>query len=68
MPYNTKVMNQFMKLPVKYIAAGICGFAIMIGWNVFLIQRDNVMFDNASTIKERFCAAQAKWHPDCNVE
>jgi hypothetical protein len=28
----------------KYIAAGICVLGFMIGWNVFLIQRDNQLF------------------------
>jgi hypothetical protein len=28
----------------KYIAAGICALFVMIGWNVFLIQRDNQLF------------------------
>lgn len=28
----------------KYIAAGICALSVMIGWNVFLIQRDNQLF------------------------
>ena len=29
----------------KYVIAGLIGFAAIIGWNVFLIQRDNRMFD-----------------------
>jgi hypothetical protein len=28
----------------KYIGAGILALSVMIGWNVFLIQRDNQLF------------------------
>jgi hypothetical protein len=28
----------------KYIAAGICALGFMIGWNVFLAQRDAELF------------------------
>jgi hypothetical protein len=29
----------------KYIVAGLVGFAVILGWNVFLIQRDDRMYD-----------------------
>jgi len=29
----------------KYVVAGLIGFAAILGWNVFLIQRDDRMFD-----------------------
>ena len=29
----------------KYVVAGLIGFAFILGWNVFLIQRDQKMFD-----------------------
>lgn len=29
----------------KYIAAGLFAFAFIIGWNAFLIQRDERMYD-----------------------
>ena len=29
----------------KYVASGLIGFAAIVGWNVFLIQRDDQMFD-----------------------
>lgn len=57
-----------MNLSPKYIVTFILMAFAMIGWNVFLIQRDNTLFDNASTMKERYCAAQVKFTPDCNVE
>jgi len=29
----------------KYVVAGLIGFAAILGWNVFLIQRDERMYD-----------------------
>jgi hypothetical protein len=29
----------------KYVIAGLIGFAVILGWNVFLIQRDNALYD-----------------------
>lgn len=29
----------------KHIIAGLIGFAFILGWNVFLIQRDSKMYD-----------------------
>jgi hypothetical protein len=29
----------------KHIIAGLVGFAVILGWNVFLIQRDEKLFD-----------------------
>ncbi len=28
----------------KYIVAGLIGFAVILGWNIFLIQRDNALY------------------------
>ena len=54
----------------KYIVAGLIGFAAIIGWNIFCIQRDAKLFKayNQPTPKERFCQQQSGWHPDCNAE
>jgi len=30
----------------KHIVAGLIGFAVILGWNVFLIQRDEKLYDN----------------------
>jgi hypothetical protein len=30
----------------KYILAGLIGFAAIVGWNVFLIQRDDRLYDS----------------------
>ena len=29
---------------LKYVVAGLIGFAFIIGWNVFLIQRDEKLY------------------------
>jgi hypothetical protein len=29
----------------KYVIAGLIGFAAILGWNIFLIQRDGRMYD-----------------------
>jgi hypothetical protein len=29
----------------RYVVAGLIGFAVILGWNVFLIQRDDKMYD-----------------------
>lgn len=29
----------------KYIVAGLIGFAVILGWNVFLIQRDQNLYE-----------------------
>ena len=28
----------------KYVVAGLIGFAVILGWNVFLIQRDDDLY------------------------
>ena len=28
----------------KYLAAGLVGFSVIIGWNIFCIQRDDAMY------------------------
>ena len=30
----------------KYVVAGLVGFAFILGWNVFLIQRDEKLYDS----------------------
>lgn len=51
----------------RYIAFFAFGIAFIVGWNIALIQRDKKLFDR-HTPKEHYCAQQAQWHPDCNVE
>lgn len=35
---QTKQMNK------KHIVAGLIGFAVILGWNIFLIQRDTALY------------------------
>lgn len=55
-------------MKTKYIVSGLAAFSFIIGWNIFLIQRDAKMFEayNQPTPKDRFCQQQTHWHPDCN--
>ena len=60
-----------MNIPPKYIATGVVFFIAFFGYNAFLAQRDQKMFDayyGNLTPKEKFCQQQAGWHPDCNLE
>lgn len=54
----------------KFIFSIIFGVGVIIGWNAFLIQRDQELYDAyyGETPKEQYCKQQAHWHPDCNVE
>ena len=54
----------------KYIIAVMFGLASIIGWNIFLIQRDQRMFDGYDKMnaKEHYCSQLKVWHPDCKVE
>ena len=55
----------------KLIFSIIFGVGVIIGWNAFLIQRDQELYDayyRKETPKEHYCKQQAHWHPDCNVE
>lgn len=29
----------------KYVFAGLVGFAFIVGWNIFLVQRDEKLYD-----------------------
>jgi hypothetical protein len=55
----------------KLIFSIIFGVGVIVGWNAFLIQRDQELYDayyGKETPKEHYCKQQAHWHPDCNVE
>jgi len=40
-------------------------FAAILGWNVFLIQRDNRMFDAYKNRHQQVCQEMKSFHPDC---
>ena len=46
------------------------GVIAILGWNVFLIQRDQKLFEayNQPTPKEVYCSQLPQPHPDCTVE
>lgn len=44
-------------------------FIAILGYNAFLIQRDQALFDNHQTLKEKYCAVAAhRNQPNCTVE
>lgn len=45
-------------------------FIAILGWNAFLIQRDDKMFKAyyKETAKQEYCKSLKVWHPDCKVE
>ena len=65
----------------KTITYFFLSFIAVLGWNTFLIKRDQKMFDAydkqagierlkqpPSNSLKTWCERQAGWHPDCNVE
>jgi len=50
-----------------YLFATI-GFAAILGWNAFLIVRDNQMFEGYKNRHERICEQMKSFHPDCHIE
>jgi hypothetical protein len=40
-------------------------FAAILGWNVFLIQRDNKMFDAYKQRQAQVCEQIKEFSPDC---
>jgi hypothetical protein len=60
-----------MNIPPRYILAGVLAFAAFFGYNAWLIQRDNKMFDAyyGKTRLQQYCEQLGNdWHPDCKVE
>jgi len=55
---------------MKYYLTFTILFGAMLGWQAFLITRDNKMFKSyyRETPKEQYCAELKVWHPDCKVE
>jgi len=61
-----------MNLSPKYILTFFVFLVAFFGYNVWLVQRDNQMFDayyGKQTLKEQYCSQLKNWHhPDCKVE
>jgi len=53
---------------MKLYLFAILGFGAILGWNVFLIQRDAKMFDSYKSRQAQICAQMQEWHPDCKIE
>jgi len=46
----------------------ILGVGVIFGWNLFLIQRDNKMFDGYKNRQQQICEQIKSFHPDCHIE
>lgn len=56
-----------MNLSPKYIATFILLAFAMLGWNAFLIVRDDKLFKAYyhQTAKQQYCEQLKSFHPDC---
>ena len=56
-------------MTTKTIFPILFGLGVIIGWNVFLAQRDQKLYDaqDQLTPKEQYCEQLKVWHPDCKV-
>jgi hypothetical protein len=58
-------------MTLKNISFIVVAIGAIIGWNVFLIQRDQKLFEayyNQPTPEEVYCSQLPQPHPDCTVE
>jgi hypothetical protein len=53
---------------MKYYLFFTLAFGAILGWNVFLIQRDNKMFEGYKNRQAQICEQMKSFHPDCHVE
>ena len=53
-------------MKLRYLIIGGIGF--IVGWNLFLIQRDNQMFDGYKNRQQHICEQIKSFHPDCHIE
>ena len=52
----------------KSITYIFLAFIAVLGWNAFLIQRDQKMFAVYDKQVKEFCKQQAGWHRECNLK
>lgn len=59
-----------MNLPARYVVSFSLLIAAFFGYNAWLIQRDNQLFDAYyhKTAKQQYCEQMKTRHHDCNVE
>lgn len=53
---------------MKYYLFFTLAFGAVLGWNVFLIQRDNKMFEGYKNRQQQICEQMKSFHPDCHIE
>lgn len=53
---------------MKYYLLFTVGFGLILGWNVFLIHRDNKMFEGYKNRQAQICQEMKSFHPDCHIE
>ncbi len=53
---------------MKYYFYVILAVGVIFGWNVFLIQRDNKMFEGYKNRQAQICEQMKSFHPDCHIE
>jgi len=54
-----------MNLSPKYIAAIVCGTALILLWNGFLVVRDTQLFEAHKQRNALICSQLPQPHPDC---
>ncbi|AFK66434.1 hypothetical protein SWPG_00187, partial [Synechococcus phage S-CBM2] len=64
---KTILLTNFSPLMKLYLTV-VLAFGVILGWNVFLIQRDNKMFEGYKNRQAQICAQMQEWHPDCKIE
>jgi len=57
-----------MNLSPKYTFTFLLLIIAMGAWNVFLIQRDNKMFEGYKNRQAQICEQIKSFHPDCHIE
>lgn len=53
---------------MKYYLFFTLLFGLMLGWNAFLIVRDNKMFEGYKNRQAQICQQMKSFHPDCHIE
>jgi hypothetical protein len=43
-------------------------FIAILGWNAFLIKRDDEMFSKYKNRQQQVCEQMKSFHPDCHIE
>jgi hypothetical protein len=57
-----------MNLSPKYILVFFLFIVSFFGYNAWLIQRDNKLFDAYKNRQQQYCEQLKEFHPDCKIE